>query len=509
MTGTVGTFRPILDPAPAQAFPLHYGGCWRDGVSGARRAVRRPATGAEGWSVAEAAAEDVDAACASAANSFPDWAALDSDERGRLLSALAGILRERMSDLAALEAAVTGRPIREMRAQMGRIPEWLEYFAGIAQGLEGGSNQVKGGFLTYTRYRPYGVCALLTPWNHPILILIKKLAAALAAGNTVVVKPSELAPVTPLFLAEWAKEAGFPDGVINVVTGGAEAGAALVANAHVAHIDLTGGTKTGKIVAKAAAERLVPCTLELGGKTPVVIFDSAELDEAVAGALFAGFVAAGQTCVSGSRFLVQRGVYDAFVEKLADRVNALRQGNPALVETDIGPVISAAARDRCMGFIEQAKATEARLVVGGVLPDLPADINGGFFVPPTVFADVAPDNALFRDEIFGPVVSITPFDTEEEAVQLANDGPYALGASVWTRNILLAHRVVGRLKAGVVWINDHHKNDPRSIWGGSGASGYGHENGWDALKGYLVKGSVTVRTTDEFGDWFAGGDRYG
>ncbi|MBR9839329.1 MAG: aldehyde dehydrogenase family protein [Rhodobacteraceae bacterium] len=509
MPGTVDTFRPTLDPIPAQAFPLHYGGRWHGGMSGARRAVRRPATGAESWSVAEASAADVDAACAAAARAFPDWAALDSDERGRLLRALAGILRARMGQLATLEAAVTGRPIREMRAQMGRIPEWFEYFAGIALGLEGGSNRVKGGFLTYTRYRPYGVCALLTPWNHPILILVKKLAAALSAGNTVVVKPSELAPITPLLLAEWVVEAGIPNGVINVVTGGAEAGAALVANEHVSHIDLTGGTATGKIVAKAAAERMVPCTLELGGKTPVVVFDSADLDEAVAGALFAGFVAAGQTCVSGSRFLVQRGVYDAFVAKLSERVGALRQGDPAQVETDIGPVISAASRDRCMGVIDRAKETEARLVAGGVLPELPEHVAGGFFVPPTVFADVAPDNALFRDEIFGPVVSVTPFDTEDEAVALANDGAYALGASVWTRDILLAHRVVDRLKAGVVWINDHHKNDPRSIWGGSGESGYGHENGWDALKGYLIKGSVTVRTTEGFGDWFAGGNRYG
>lgn len=408
-----------------------------------------------------------------------------------------------------LEAAVTGRPIREMRAQMGRIPEWFEYFAGIALGLEGGSNRVKGGFLTYTRYRPHGVCALLTPWNHPILILTKKLAAALAAGNTVVVKPSELAPVTPLLLAEWAIEAGLPAGVVNVVTGGAEAGAALVANPHVAHIDLTGGTQTGKIVARAAADRMVPCTLELGGKTPVVVFDSADLDEAVAGALFAGFVAAGQTCVSGSRFLVQRGVYDSFVEKLAARVGQLRQGDPAQVETDIGPVISGASRDRCMGFIERGKASGARLVAGGILPDLPEHLRGGYFVPPTVFADVAPDNELFRDEIFGPVVAVTPFESEEEAIALANAGPYALGASVWSRDILLAHRVVDRLKAGVVWINDHHKNDPRSIWGGSGESGYGHENGWDALKGYLLKGSVTVRTTEGFGDWFAGGNRYG
>ncbi|WP_116134430.1 aldehyde dehydrogenase family protein [Tropicimonas sp. IMCC34043] len=502
-------FQPSLDPAPWQDFPLYIGGVWTAARSMARREVLRPATGAAGWSVAEADTGDVAAACDAAAGAFATWSALDSDERGRLLRALAQIVRARMTDLATLEAAITGRPIREMRAQMSRIPEWLEYFAGIALGLEGGSNRVKGGFLTYTRYRPRGVCALLTPWNHPILILTKKLGAALAAGNTVVVKPSELAPVTPLLLADWAIEAGLPAGVINVVTGGGATGAALVANPHVAHIDLTGGTATGKRVAAAAAERLVPCTLELGGKTPVIVFDSADLDEAVAGALFAGFVAAGQTCVSGSRFLVQRPVYEAFLDRLGARVRALRQGDPAEMATDIGPVISAEARDRCMGYVARSRDAGLRLIAGGELPDLPGQLAGGFFVPPTVFADVPPDASLFCDEVFGPVVSVTPFDTEDEAIALANAGPFALGASVWTRDILLAHRVVDRLKAGVVWINDHHKNDPRSIWGGSGESGYGHENGWDALLGYLIKGSVTVRTAPDFADWFAGGDRYG
>ena len=488
---------------------MHIGGEWRSAGSGNRRAILSPATGAPVWSVAEAGTNDVAAACDAASKAFFTWSALDSDERGRLLRALAAIVRDRMPDLAVLESAITGRPIREMRAQMSRIPEWLEYFAGIALGLEGSANQVKGDFLTYTRYRPHGVCALLTPWNHPILILTKKLAAALAAGNAVVVKPSELAPVTPLLLADWAVEAGLPAGIINVVTGGAETGAALVANRHVAHIDLTGGTRTGKIVAKAAAERLVPCTLELGGKTPVVVFESANLDEAVAGALFAGFVAAGQTCVSGSRIIVQRAIYERFVERLSARVSALRQGDPALMETDIGPVISAASRDRCMGYIDRARDSGVRLAAGGVQRDLPEALRGGFFVPPTVFADVSPEAEIFNEEIFGPVVSITPFESEDEAVALANTGPFALGASAWTRDILLAHRFVSRLKAGVVWINDHHKNDPRSIWGGSGESGYGHENGWDSLLGYLIKGSVTVRTSEHFSDWFAGGKRYG
>ena len=501
-------FVPALSLDQMQHFPLHFGGVWRDG-SGGRRDVISPATAKPLATVSDASADDVIAACNAAAAALPSWAATDTADRAKLLRRLGEIIAARMEGLASLESAITGRPIREMRAQMSRIPEWLDYFAGIILGLEGESNRVKGGFLTYTQYRPYGVCALLTPWNHPVLILVKKLAAALAAGNTLVIKPSELAPVSPLIIADWAREAGFPDGVVNVITGGGQTGAALVANPHVARIDLTGGTTTGKRVAAAAAERLVPCTLELGGKTPVVIFEDSAQDEAVAGALFSAFVAAGQTCVSGTRFLVQRSIYDHFVKSFARRVAQLRLGDPAVMETDVGPVISAQSRDRCMSFIAEAKAAGARLIAGGTLPDLPETLRDGFFVPPTVFADVRPDMKLFRDEVFGPVVSITPFEDEAEALALANDSDFALGASIWSRDILRAHRFAGQIRAGVTWINDHHKNDPRSIWGGYGASGYGKENGWDALTSYLIKSSVVVRTDNQFSDWFGGGNRYG
>lgn len=490
-------------------FPLHVAGSWRKSVNGDRLEVLRPATAMRLATVVDASVEDVDAACAAAAAAFPGWAATDAGERAALLRALADIIRARIGELAALESAVTGRPIREMRAQMHRIPEWLEYFAGIILGLEGEANRVKGGFLTYTEYRPLGVCALLTPWNHPVLILIKKLSAALAAGNTLVIKPSELAPVSPLFIAEWAREAGFPAGVVNVVTGGAATGAALVSHPAVARIDLTGGTATGKRVAAAAAERLVPCTLELGGKTPVLIFEDAQQDEAVAGALFSAFVAAGQTCVSGSRFLVQESIYEDFLQRFRERVLRLRVGDPADAATDIGPVISAASRDRCMGFIQDARSEGARLVCGGEPGRFEGALQDGFFVPPTVFADVAPSMRLFQEEVFGPVISVTPFRDEAHAIEIANDTEFALGAAIWSRNIHRAHRVASQVRAGVTWINDHHKNDPRSIWGGYGASGYGKENGWDALKSYMNKGSIVVRTQEHFDDWFQGGKRYG
>jgi acyl-CoA reductase-like NAD-dependent aldehyde dehydrogenase len=491
-------------------FSLHYGGSWQAARYAGVLEVRSPATRELIAMVSVASAADVAAAASAAAAAAPSWAATDTGDRARLLRALAELLRSRMADLAAIESAVTGRAIREMQAQMSRIPEWLEYFAGIILGIEGESNRVKGGFLTYTSLEPYGVCALLTPWNHPILILVKKLATALAAGNTCLIKPSELAPVSPLILAEWCTEAGLPPGAVNVVTGGADVGRAVCANEHVRHIDLTGGSETGRSVAAAAAERLVPCTLELGGKAPVIVYEDVDIEEAAAGSAFAAFVASGQTCVSGTRFLVAKKLYDQFTERLAERAAALRVGDPSTPATDMGPVISAQAQARCLDHIAAAQGAGARLMAGGgPPPDLPEALRNGFYVSPTVFADVNPQMRLFREEVFGPVVGVTPFRDEAEAVALANDTPFALGAAIWCNDIKRAHRMAAALQAGIIWINDHHKNDPRSVWGGWGASGYGKENGWDALRSYMKKKSVVVRTNPTFDDWFAGGARYG
>ena len=488
---------------------IHHGGSWRRASGAGRLAVSSPATGEILGSVPIADAADVAAAVAAAQEAANAWRPVDPLDRARPMRALADLLRARMAELAELESRVTGRPIREMRAQMGRIPEWLEYFAGIAAGLEGEANRVRGGYLTYTAYEPYGVCALLTPWNHPILILVKKLAAALAAGNAVVIKPSELAPATPLLLAQWSVEAGLPVGLVNVVTGDGSTGALLCAAPAVRHIDLTGGTATGRIVAAAAAARLVPCTLELGGKTPVLVFADADVEEAAAAAAFSAFVASGQTCVSASRFIVARPCYEAFLAAFARRATGLRLGDPADPATDMGPVISRASQARCLAHVEEAVRDGARLLAGGGRPRLGPVLDKGCFVEPTILADVAPEMRIFREEVFGPVAAVTPFDTEEDALRLANDTPFALGAAVWTGDVARAHRVAGLLSAGMVWINDHHKNDPRTIWGGWGDSGYGKENGWDALKSYQRKRSVVVRTAPRFDDWFAGGSRYG
>ena len=240
-----------------------------------------------------------------------------------------------------------------------------------------------------------------------------------------------------------------------------------------------------------------------------MIFGDTPLEEAAAGAVFSAFVAAGQTCVSGTRFIVEETIYEEFLAQFAKRTKAIRLGDPADPETEMGPVISASSLERCLEAIAEARAAGARCVVGGGRPEMPAPFNKGNYIEPTIFADVSPDMALFRTEIFGPVVSVTPFRTEEEALTIANDSEYALGAALWTRDVTRAHRVSNRLRSGVMWINDHHKNDPRSIWGGFGASGYGKENGWDALKSYLRKRSIVVRTAPGFDDWFSGGTRYG
>ena len=488
---------------------LFYGGAFHAASDIGEIVVMNPAKGVRFTTVPEATAQDVTAAVSAARAAFAGWAGLDAFDRSKHLLAFADVVRQNIPLLAVLEATVTGRSLREMNAQMGRIPEWLEYFAGIALGLEGESNVVKGGYVTLTHYEPLGPVALLTPWNHPVLILMKKLAAALAAGNTCVIKPSELAPVSPLAIAVLAKQAGLPDGVINVVTGGPATGAALCAADDIHYIDLTGGTETGRKVASMAGQRLIRSTLELGGKTPVVVCADAEVDAAVAGVLFAAFVASGQTCVAGSRILVHSQIYDSFVAKIAARADQIKVGEPMDEATQMGPVISQAALERCRRFIATARAEGGRQVAGTLPLELTGEFAQGYYIRPTIFADVQPNHKLFQDEVFGPVISITRFETDDQAIALANTGEFGLGVSIWSRDIARAHRLSHAIRGGIIWLNDHHRNDPRSVWGGVKDSGFGKENGWDALRGYLSKKSVVIRTEPGYDDWFAGSNRYG
>jgi len=483
-------------------FPLHIGGQHQDASNGARFAVENPATGEEICEMAEGTPEDVDAAVAAADAARPLWATKSGADRADILNRIAALLTERLDDFIAVEVAQTGRPIREMRAQLARLPEWYTYFAAVARTHESNVHPFGGPYLNYSRRMPLGVVGLVTPWNHPLLILTKKLAPALAAGNCVVVKPSEVAPITPMMLATLMEEAGLPPGVCNMVTGmGPVAGAALSRHEGIAKLDLTGGTETGRRVAALAGERLTQFSGELGGKAPVIVFDDVMNTNAAAATLFASFIAAGQTCVQGARLLVQNTVKDKVVEMLTERTNSLVVGDPTSMDTQIGPMVSKRQLDITIKYIGIGTAEGATLAAGGHRLT-GGDYDTGYYHEPTVFTDVTNDMRIAQEEIFGPVVCVLGFDTEDEAIALANGTEFGLAASVWTKDITRAHRVSQSIEAGIVWINDHHRIDPSSPWGGFKASGIGKENGIVCYEGYTKLQSVVVNLSDDRFDWF-------
>ncbi len=420
--------------------------------------------------------------------------------RIRCLRALAAKLREDLPRLAEAESQITGRPIREMRAQLGRLPDWYQYFASVAETFEDAVVPFGSGHLDYTRREPLGVVGLLTPWNHPLLILTKKLAPALAAGNAVVIKPSELAPLTVNRLAELIRESGIPDGIVNVVHGlGAVAGKALAEDPRLGKVDLTGGTPTGRAVAAAAGQNLVKVAAELGGKASLLVFEDVDLTTAVNGAVFAGYIASGQTCVQGARVLVPESMYDGFAAAFVEKVRKLRVGPPLDPSTDVGPLVAERQRDRVVKYIE-AGIREGATLAYGKAPVPPR----GWYVSPTVFTNVTNDMAIAQEEIFGPVVCLMRYHAEQEAIALANSTKYGLAMGIWTNDIRRAHRVAAELEAGVIWINDHHRIGPASPWGGYKDSGIGRENGIDCYKDYTRVKNVIVKTSTEPFDWFDG-----
>jgi acyl-CoA reductase-like NAD-dependent aldehyde dehydrogenase len=483
---------------------------WIDGrerpaAGGATFDVENPATGRTAYRAAHGAAADVDAAVAAARRAAAGpWPAMHPRERARILRRAAQLLSERADAIARLETLAIGRPLREMRQQVRRAPEWLEFFASAAETHEDVVVPMSGKVLNYVRRVPLGVVGQITPWNHPLLITIKKVAPAIAAGNAVVVKPSELAPAGPLELGRALIDAGIPDGVVNVVAGFGDAGRALTENPGVDRIDLTGGTQTGRLVAETAGRRLVPVQAELGGKAPVVVFDDVPVDAAVAGALFAGFVASGQTCIAGTRLLVQRPILEAVTERLLERARGIRVGDPLDEHTQMGPLASRAQLERVAELVRSAREEGATVLTGG--ERLTGERHaGGWYMAPTVIAGVRPDMRIMREEIFGPVITVEAFDDAEQAVAIANDSPFGLGAGVWTRDIQRAHVVAQRIQAGTVWINDHHRIDPASPWGGFKESGIGSENGVAALRDYMIQQSILVNLDPSPFDWFAPG----
>jgi acyl-CoA reductase-like NAD-dependent aldehyde dehydrogenase len=491
----------VIDVVPRTTEML-IGGGWR----AAREHTfedRDPATGELHANLAEGTAADIDEAVDRAREAFGPWAATDAAERGRVLMRLADALEREQTYISELESADNGRPRRETAAQAMIVANWFRYFGGMADKVQGDVIPVAGAYLNYTQRGPIGVCGAITPWNHPMLIAAKKVAPALACGNTVVVKPSELAPLSVLELARIAHESGLPAGVLNVVTGGRETGTALVRHRGVGRIDLTGSTATGAAVARDAAETLKRVGLELGGKAANVVFADADFERTVAGVVFSGYIAQGQSCVAGARVLVEESIAERFVTAMRGRVERIRVGDPRALETQMGPLITPAAAARVARHVDGSREDGATVLCGGAVPTgLPDGLSpAGYYLPTLVWTEDA-SIAVAQEEIFGPVVTVIPFRDEEHAVELANGVAFSLGAGVWTTDVMRAHRVAGRLEAGVVWINDYHRIDPASPWGGWGLSGYGRENGFDAVREYTATRSVWVGTEPSPMSWY-------
>ncbi len=454
-----------------------------------------PATGDVLAVVQQASAADVDAAVSAARSGFDTWAGMSGTARARVLMEAVRLLRDRNDELAALEVADTGKPISEAIAvDVASGADCIEYFAGVAPTIRGDHIDL-GGSWAYTRREPLGVCASIGAWNYPIQIACWKSAPALACGNAMVFKPAELTPLTAAKLAEIYTEAGLPDGEFNVVQGDARVGAALSAHPGVAKVSLTGEVGTGRAVMAQAAPTLKHITLELGGKSPLLIFDDADLDNAVSAALMANFYTQGEVCSNGTRVFVHRSMHDEFVERLVARTEKMVVGDPTDPATHVGALISAEHCAKVVRYIERGVADGAVIATGGGRPTDPA-LAAGNFVEPTVFVDCDDQMAIVREEIFGPVMSVLRFDDEFDVVSRANDTEFGLAAGVFTRDLARAHRVAAALQAGIVWINNYNLTPIEVPFGGYGQSGIGRENSLAAIEHYTQLKTVYVEMGD-------------
>jgi (Z)-2-((N-methylformamido)methylene)-5-hydroxybutyrolactone dehydrogenase len=445
-------------------------------------------------------AVDVDAAVGAANRAFRanPWRAMNASQRGRLLVRLADLIEAEADRLAAIEVRDNGKLIAEMSAQLRYLPQWYRYFGGLADKIEGGVLPIdKLGMFAFTRREPLGVIACIVPWNSPLLLLTWKLAPALAAGNTVVIKPSEHASASTLAFVELFEKAGFPPGVVNTLTGFPDqVGAPLAQHPRVAKIAFTGGEAGGAAVYRAAAAGFKHVSLELGGKSPNIIFADAKLENAVNGAVSGIFAATGQTCIAGSRLLVQRAVHDEVVDRLVALARTARIGDPARPETQVGPVTTLAQRQRVLDYVDIARSEGATCVLGGGKPVDPS-LGEGWFVEPTIFTGVANRMRIAREEVFGPILSIIPFDDEDDALAIANDSPYGLAAGVWTSDIGRAIRMSERIEAGTVWVNCYRAVSFMAPFGGYKRSGIGRESGQEAIGAYLQTKSVWIDTSGQ------------
>jgi (Z)-2-((N-methylformamido)methylene)-5-hydroxybutyrolactone dehydrogenase len=476
----------------------HIGGRRVAPSDGAYFTSTNPATGETFYEAARGNATDVAGAVDAARAAFDDprWRDLSQTRRGHLLRRLGDLVGENADELARMETLDNGKLLREMRAQMAALPEYYHYYAGLADKIQGDTIPTSDRrVLNYTVREPLGVVGAITPWNSPLTLTTSKLAPALCAGNTMVIKPSEYTSSTVLRLAELVDEAGFPPGAVNVVTGfGAEAGQALVDHPKLAKISFTGSTATGSRIAASTASRFVGSTLELGGKSPNIIFEDANIANAAMGVVAGIFAAAGQTCIAGSRVFAHKSIYDELLERVVARARSITVGDPLQDATELGPLAFPDQRDKVAGYVELGVREGATVLTGGKASD---GGLGGYFYEPTVLTDVDNSMRVVREEIFGPVAAVMPFETEDEVARLANDTEYGLAAGIWTTNLSRAHRFAALLEAGTIWINTYRAMSPMSPRQGFKNSGVGVEHGQETIKEYTRLKSIWVNTSEE------------
>lgn len=479
----------------------HVGGQWIASASGESFSVYDPSTEEVIARVAAADKSDVDRAVKAAREAFDSgtWSKSTAQERGRILFRLAEKIRQNADMLAALECRNTGKPIVEAEFDIADVATCFEYYGGLATKTLGHVNPVPANALSFTLREPVGVAAQIIPWNYPLLMAAWKLAPAIAAGCTCILKPAEQTPLTALEFANWFEEVGLPPGVVNIINGfGETTGAALVAHPGVDKVAFTGSAAVGKIIVKSAADTLKRVTLELGGKSPNIFFAEADWEAAVDGALFGVFINQGEVCSAGSRILVEKKIYSKFVEAMTEKAKRIKLGAPLERETKMGPLVSKEQYERVQSYLDVGKK-EAKVAIGG---GRPKQFGKGYYVEPTIFYDVENSARIAREEIFGPVAAVIPFDAEADAIRIANDTPYGLAAAVWTRDIYKAFRVVKSLRAGIVWVNHMQPTYVEAPWGGYKQSGFGRELGPWGLEEYLETKQVFVNLDETPIGWY-------
>ena len=473
---------------------LYIDGKWQAATLGGTRELRDPGNGELLREVSEATREDARLAIQAARREFDSgtWRAVSAQDRAKLLFRVAEGIRAGSPELARLEVQSCGKPLAEAEYDVADAANCFEFYGGLATKIHGETVQVPANGLSFVVREAIGVCGQIIPWNYPLLMAAWKLAPALAAGNTLVLKPSELTPLTAIALFKILDSVGFPPGVVNLITGpGAGAGEELAESPLVDKVAFTGGTETGRRIVQAATGNLKRVTLELGGKNPNIVFENVDLEAAVDGVLFGAFANQGEVCTAGSRLLVQQSIHQRLVDALLAKIPRIKLGHGLEPGVKMGPLISEAHRAKVESFFEVGRVDGASLRCGGKRPEDPA-LSRGWFLEPTIFDDVTPGMRIAREEIFGPVLSVIPFDTEEEAIRIANDTVYGLAAGVWTQDITQAHRVVREIHAGITWINSYHSTYNELPWGGYKQSGWGRELGHYGIEAYLEIKQVNV-----------------